>query len=205
MDDKPQRWVPQKCVSWYQPGPQTIVVHQVIGETEAQEAIDIHIRVPNRKPAIEQIINVYVNKVCITNIEVLTDTVIVCGHFDVKVLYVACLADQPVHAFEKRRVRFSVEACIRGAQCGMDTDASVAVEFIDYDCDCHRYTKYDSCNHKVPKKCGKVDSECCLPSKHEKKGCTRKCYVSVVLKVIVRVMADREIIVYPDVPIKPKG
>ena len=98
MDDKLPRIIPQKCVSWYQPGPQTIMVHQVIGETEAQEAMDVHVRVPRQKPAIEQIINVYVDKVCITRIDVIADMVMIYGHFDVKVLYVACLKDQPVHA-----------------------------------------------------------------------------------------------------------
>lgn len=191
MSGEQQRMITQKCVSWYQPAHQTIVVHQIIGEQETQKCIDICMKVPPRKPAIEQIINVYVNKICITRVEVRTDTVVVCGHFDVKVLYVACLPQQPVHAVEKTRVKFAVETCISGARCGMDADASVAVESVDYSCirEWHGHKK----KHCKPE---------CDPCKSD---CTRIFDVSVVLKVIVRVMADREIIVCNDVWVNPKG
>ena len=90
-------------------------------------------------------------------------------------------------------------------RCGMDADASVVVEFIDYDCDCHRH-KYD--HHKFKeevKKCGKPDKGCHFSCEHEGKGCSRVCDISVVLRAIVRVMNDREIIVVPGTPFKPKG
>lgn len=159
-------------------GPQPMLVNQIVGMGETQKSLDIHVRVPKRKPAIEQIIDVYVKKPCITNVEVLTGKVLVRGFFEAKTIYVACVPSQAVHAVEARRIRFTAEVPICRARCGMDADASVAVEFIDYECDHHcrahwykqwdRYYKQpdyfydddcdcddeyqDECNHKHHKK-----------------------------------------------------
>jgi hypothetical protein len=40
-----------------------------------------------------------------------------------------------VHAVEVEIVRFTADVPIRGARRGMDADANVTVEFVDYDCD----------------------------------------------------------------------
>ncbi|GBG55700.1 hypothetical protein SPFL3102_03075 [Sporomusaceae bacterium FL31] len=133
MEDNSERVLINKCVP--QVGPQKIVMRQVIGERSKQKTIDVHMCVPRRKPGIEQIIDVFVKRVRITCVDLIHDKVIVRGHFEVKAIYVACLPSQPVHAIEMRRVRFTVDVPIYGARCGMDADASVLVEYVDYDCE----------------------------------------------------------------------
>ncbi|QJW48080.1 DUF3794 domain-containing protein [bacterium BFN5] len=133
MEDNSERVLINKCVP--QIGPQKIVMRQVIGERSKQKTIDVHMCVPRRKPGIEQIIDVFVKRVRITCVDLIHDKVIVRGHFEVKAIYVACLPSQPVHAIEMRRVRFTVDVPIYGARCGMDADASVLVEYVDYDCE----------------------------------------------------------------------
>lgn len=118
-----------------------VYVQQIVGVGETQKSLDIHIRVPKRKPAIEQIVDVFVKKPCIADVDVINDKVIVRGQFEIKTLYVACLPSQPVHAVEARRIRFTADIPICGARCGMDADAWVSVEYVDYDCDhsCRAY------------------------------------------------------------------
>ena len=81
MDDKDIRQAgypyPCPCTLGAETGPQTIVVRQVIAEQEAQLVLDIHVVVPDTKPAIEQIVDVFVkdveiNKHTIYMIELLT-------------------------------------------------------------------------------------------------------------------------------------
>lgn len=224
-----------KCVLGVQAGPQTIVVRQLVGEAETQRTLDICIRVPRQKPAIEQVIDVFVKKLRITDVRIITNKVIVCGDFEIKALYVACLPDQPVHAVEMRRIRFTADVPIWGARCGMDADASVVVEYVDYDCPHHR-AKYhygsgpgddgggrpeydhfgphgqgdycESCDqhgHKAPPPCKPNCAPCHCPDAH----CFREFNVSVVLKVVAKVLTDREVIIYPGqypgLPAKPKG
>ncbi len=127
-----------KCVLGAQAGPQSIVVRQLVGQGETQRSLDICLRVPRNKPAIEQVIDVFVKRLRVTEVRLIPNKVIVCGDFEIKALYVACLPEQPVHAVEMRRVRFTADVPIWGACRGMDADASVAVEFVDYDCPHHR-------------------------------------------------------------------
>lgn len=128
---------PNYCTAGSSTGPKSIVVNQVLGEREVQKSIDIHVVVPPRKPGIEQIVDVFVKRLCITSVDVICDKVIVRGQFEVKALYVACRPRQPVHAVEVWPVRFTAFADIIGARRGMEADASVMVEFVDYDCDEH--------------------------------------------------------------------
>lgn len=107
--------------------------NQVIGRAEEQKTIDIHIHVPQHKPLIEQIVDVFIKRVTVDDVRVLCDEVIVRGCFEVKALYVACLPNQPVHAVEVRRVRFTIAVPVYGARRGMDVDASVFIEYVDYD------------------------------------------------------------------------
>lgn len=117
------------------PGPKPMVVNQIVGIGETQKSLDIHVRVPRRKPAIEQIVDVFIKRPCITHVEVLTGRVIVRGYFEAKTVYVACMPSQPVHGLEARHIRFTAEVPICDARCGMDADASVFVEYVDYECD----------------------------------------------------------------------
>lgn len=152
MDDKEaSRGVNNQCVG-AQMGPQTIIVRQVVGEQEQQKVLDIHVVVPDRKPAIEQIVDVFVKNVQINSVGVITDKIIVRGDFEIKAIYVACLPDQPVHAVEIKNYKFTQDIAIPGARKGMDADASVAIEFVDYDIDessCVRAYKYKNVGKSV--------------------------------------------------------
>ncbi|MDD4600036.1 hypothetical protein SDC9_20867 [bioreactor metagenome] len=183
------------------PGPKPIIINQLVGQGEDQKSCDIRMCVPRRKPSIEQIVDVFAKKIRIHSVEVATDHVLVCGSFEIKALYVACVPSQPVHAAEMRRIPFAASICIPGARCGMDADATVGVEFIDYDCDkrtrAYWHKQYDDC-------------ECDEPKHKKPKRCTRCFNVSVVLCIRAKVMTCREIFIgsgsYPGhLPLKPKG
>lgn len=137
MTDKDSRAMVNQCTLAEQTGPQTIVVRQVIGEGEKQTTFDIHVVLPDPKPSIEQIIEVFVKDVEINSVNVITDKVVVRGEFEIKTIYVAALPDQPVHAMELRHYRWTSDVVVDGARRGMDADATVDVEFVDYDCDYH--------------------------------------------------------------------
>lgn len=116
-----------------QPGPEKIEVEQVLGAQMAQRVVEFDMIVPEQKPDIEQVIDVYVKDVCIRSVDVLRDKVIVRGELEVKVMYVADLPNQPVHAFEKDHVRWTRDIVIEGAEKNMKATADVTVEFVDYD------------------------------------------------------------------------
>ncbi len=118
-----------------QPGPETIQVEQVVGAEMAQRVVEFDMVVPDPKPDIEQVIDVYVKDVEITSVNVIPDKVIIRGDLSVKIMYVADLADQPVHAFEKAQIRFTRDVQVDGAEKGMDASADVNIEFVDYDFD----------------------------------------------------------------------
>ncbi|MGL5515038.1 MAG: DUF3794 domain-containing protein, partial [Sporomusa sp.] len=121
----------------------TIIVRQIVGEKEKQKALDIHVVVPERKPSIEQIIDVFVKEVEVCSVDVINDKVIVRGEFEIKAIYVADLPDQPVHAVEIRHYKWTVDISIPGARRGMDAEANVVVEYVDYDVEHHhRAYKY---------------------------------------------------------------
>ena len=222
MDDKDMRQVVNQCTLGAETGPQTIIVRQVVGEKEKQKVLDIHIVVPDRKPAIEQIVDVFVKEVEINCVDVITDKVIVRGEFEIKAIYVACLPDQPVHAVEIKHYKWTQDIDIPGARKGMDADASVIVEFVDYDVDeCSRAYKYkyedmtNECdNHEDHD--DECDDECdddhgCHGNNHKHHHhhhkCTREFDVSVVLKITGKVMTDREVQIggMGTMPTTPKG
>jgi len=225
VDDKDMRQVVNHCTLGAETGPQTIIVRQVVGEKEKQKVLDIHIVVPDRKPAIEQIVDVFVKEVEINCVDVITDKVIVRGEFEIKAIYVACLPDQPVHAVEIKHYKWTQDIDIPGARKGMDADASVIVEFVDYDVDeCSRAYKYkyedmtnDECdNHEDHD--DECDDECdddhdhgCHGNNHKHHHhhhkCTREFDVSVVLKITGKVMTDREVQIggMGTMPTTPKG
>ncbi|SDF01047.1 DUF3794 domain-containing protein [Sporolituus thermophilus] len=217
MDDKDmQRANMNQCTLGAQAGPQTIVVRQVVGEAEKQKTMDIHVRVPDRKPAIEQIVDVFVKDVEVNSVDVITDKVLVRGEFEIKAIYVACLPNQPVHAVELKHQKWTLDVPIPGARKGMDADASVMVEFVDYDVEEHtrayKYKNYE------PIACDDDDDYCddechhhhhhddeCHHHHHDDEHCTRDFDVAVVLKVTVKVFTDREVTIGAAMPAKPKG
>lgn len=176
-----KHYMPDPCAAGMPAsGMQSIVVRQVLGEREKQKVLDIHVRVPERKPAIEQIIDVFVKKLEVNAVDVITDRVIVRGEFEIKAIYVACLPGNPVHAVEIKHCKWTQDIDICGARPGMDADANVAVEFVDYDVAemtrAYKYKyhgKYDPCDSASdtdcccsPDPCDTEDTmECCPPHK----------------------------------------
>lgn len=119
-----------------EPGPEKIEVEQVLGAEMAQRVVEFDMFVPAQKPDIEQVIDVYVKDLCIKSVDVIPDKVIVRGELEAKVMYVADLPNQPVHAFEKHHVRWTRDIDLVGADPGMKATADVQVEFVDYDFSC---------------------------------------------------------------------
>ena len=204
----------------------TIIVRQIVGEKEKQKALDIHVVVPERKPSIEQIVDVFVKEVEVNSVDVITDKVIVRGEFEIKAIYVAALPEQPVHAVEVKHYRWTLDIDIPGARRGMDAEASVVVEFVDYDVeDHHRAYKYKNFE---PMDCDANDeddddddddndhddchdhdhdhdNDCDHHGHHHHRNC-REFDVSVILKVTAKVMTDREVTLGTGtLPTTPKG
>lgn len=115
------------------PGPETIQVEQVLGAEMMQKVVEFDMIVPAQKPDIEQVVDVYVKNLEINSVDVIPNKVIVRGDLEVKVMYVADLPDHPVHAFERRHVRFTRDIEIDGAEKDMEASADVTVEYVDYD------------------------------------------------------------------------
>jgi len=226
VDDKDLRQKYDPCTLGAETGPQTIIVRQVVAEKEKQKVLDIHIVVPDKKPAIEQIVDVFVKDLEINCVDVITDKVIVRGEFEIKAVYVACLPTQPVHAVEIKHYKWTQDIDMPGARRGMDADASVVIEFVDYDVDeCTRAYKYkyedmtkdDDCddNHDDDHD-DECDDECdddehgCGGKKHHHhhhNKCTREFDVSIVLKITAKVMTNREVQIggTGTMPTTPKG
>jgi hypothetical protein len=120
-----------------EPGPEKIIVEQVLGAQMAQKVVEFDMIVPAQKPPIEQVVDVYVKNLECTSIDVINDKVIIRGEFDVKVMYVADLPDQPVHAFERENIRFTRDIVIEGAEPEMKATSDMQVEYVDYDFECN--------------------------------------------------------------------
>lgn len=124
---------PEDACGCFEPGMETIQVEQVLGAAMQQRVVEFDMVVPDPKPDIEQVVDVYVKDVCIKSIDVIPDKVIVRGNLEVKVMYIADLPDQPVHAFEQRHIRWTRDIEIPGAEKDMNATADVTIEFVDYD------------------------------------------------------------------------
>lgn len=116
-----------------QPSMEKIEVEQVLAAEMSQRVVEFDMIVPEQKPDIEQIIDVYVKNVEIKHVKVIPDKVIIRGELETKVMYVADLPNQPVHAFEKFHVRFTRDVPVPGAEPDMKATADVTVEYVDYD------------------------------------------------------------------------
>ncbi len=199
---------PNACTLGVQAGP--IIVRQVIGEAEQQKVLDVNVVVPDEKPPIEQIVDVFVKDVEINSVDVIPDKVIVRGELEIKAIYVADTPEMAVHAVEVRHYRWTQDIAIPGARKGMDADASVVVEYVDFDVEehthAHRY-KYgdmkkwhdDDCDDHHDchdhDDCDDDHGHCdddCGHHHHHHHHC-RRFDVSVVLKITAKVLADREV------------
>ena len=223
MDDKDIRQGGYPCPLAAETGPQTIIVRQVVAEQEAQTVLDIHVEVPRNKPAIEQIVDVFVKNLQINYVDVITDKVIVRGEFEAKAVYVAHLPNNPVHAIEIRHYRWTQDIDMPGARRGMDADASVVIEFVDYDVDeysrAYKYkyedmtndnynnnynnsNNYNNYNDECDDECDDGCNDDCDDNHddcddghhhHHHHHACREFDISIVLKVVGKVMTNREV------------
>lgn len=116
-----------------QGGMEKIEVEQVLAAEMRQKVVEGDMIVPSQKPDIHQVVDVYVKDVKISSIDVICNKVIVRGELEVKVMYVADLPNEPVHAFEKKHIKFTRDIDVEGAIPGMQATADCNVEYIDYD------------------------------------------------------------------------
>jgi len=100
----------------------------VVGENSTQVVLRDIFETPEPKPEVEKIIDTAVREVKITETKIIKEKVIVRGYVNLQVIYVAALADQPVHAMH-RRLDFSTFIVIPGAKEGMDVDVRALAEF----------------------------------------------------------------------------
>lgn len=171
-----------------------ITVRQLIGEQEKQRVLDITVKLPVDaygqpiKPPIEQIIDVFAKNLEVCDVITIPDKVIVRGEFELKTIYVACLPSQPVHAVEKF-IPFTIDIELEGTRKGMDAEADVMIEYIDYDLP-------DRDDHHHHCECPTGPMQCPI-----------EFTVSIVLKATAKVYADREIDIgaIGGVPTTPKG
>lgn len=120
----------------FEPGMEKILVEQVLGAAMEQRVVEFDMFVPDPKPNIEQVVDVYVKDICIKSVDVIPNKVVVRGELEVKVMYVADLPNQPVHAFERKGVRWTRDIEVLGAEKDMPATADVQIEFVDYDFCC---------------------------------------------------------------------
>jgi len=129
------------------PKMEKIKVEQIIAAGSAQRVLEINITVPPEKPPIEQVIKMVVKNLEVTNVKVIPNKVIITGEFDVKVMYVADLPDQPVHAVEIENYKFTKDIPLEGVTTDMDAQGDAVLEYSDYDFECekhHHHHKHDS-------------------------------------------------------------
>lgn len=117
----------------FEPGVETIDVEQVLAAEMRQKVVEFDMTVPQREPDIGQVVDVYVKHVKIQNIDVIPNKVIIRGNLEVKVMYVAKLPNDPVHAFEREHVKFTRDIDVDGAMPDMKATADCMVEYVDYD------------------------------------------------------------------------
>lgn len=120
------------CVC-FEPGVETIDVEQVLAAEMRQKVVEFDMVVPQREPDIGQVVDIYVKHVKIQNIDVIPNKVIVRGNLEIKVMYVAKLPDDPVHAFERGHIKFTRDIDVDGAMPDMKATADCMVEYVDYD------------------------------------------------------------------------
>jgi LysM repeat protein len=79
-------------------------LEQVIGEASTQALIKEELRIPEEKPGAQQVLDVKIIRVRIPHedVVVINDKVILSGVIHLKVVYVAFLENQPVHAMEAK-------------------------------------------------------------------------------------------------------
>ncbi len=118
-----------------QPMIEVLEVEQVLAAEMKQKILEFDMFVPRRKPDIRQVVDVYVKEVEIDSVDVIPNRAVIRGDLEVKVMYVANLPNEPVHAFEKKHIKFIRDIEVDGADPDMNATADCSVEYVDYDFD----------------------------------------------------------------------
>jgi hypothetical protein len=118
-----------------QPMTEVLDVEQVLAAEMRQKILEFDMCVPRKKPDIRQVVDVYVKDVEIDSVDVIYNRVVIRGDLEVKVMYVANLPSEPVHAFEKKHIKFIRDIEVEGADPDMKATADSSVEYVDYDFD----------------------------------------------------------------------
>ncbi|MDF2564748.1 MAG: hypothetical protein K0Q53_1143 [Massilibacillus sp.] len=116
-----------------QPMMEVLDVEQVLSAEMRQKILEFDMLVPRKKPDIRQVVDVYVKDVEIDSVDVILNRVVIRGDLEVKVMYVANLPNEPVHAFEKKHIKFIRDIEVDGADPDMKATADSSVEYVDYD------------------------------------------------------------------------
>ncbi len=104
-------------------------LEQVIGEANTQALVKEEIRIPDEKPGAQQVLDVKIVRVHIPHEEivVINDKVILSGIIIIKVIYVAFIENQPVHALEAK-IKFRSFIPIPGCLPDMTALVNAVVE-----------------------------------------------------------------------------
>lgn len=108
-------------------------VNQVIGENSSQTVIKEKFTVPETKPDIERILSVD-RRAKLTNVEVITDKVVVEGFIFMDIVYVAREADQSVHHMHQK-LAFAHFVDVPGAKPDNVAQIKVTVEDLSWNVD----------------------------------------------------------------------
>ena len=170
------------------PQMEKIKVEQVIAAGSAQRVLEINVAVPAEKPSIAQVVKMIVKNLEVTDVKVIPNKVIVTGEFDVKVMYVAALPDQPVHAVEIENYRFTKDIPLEGVTPEMDAKADAVLEYSDYE---FEHGKHHHHKHKDAKE------NCHYDHHHEHDG--RNVRLTLVIKVWAKVFdhVEMEVLASP--------
>lgn len=184
------------------PQMETIKVEQIIAAGSAQKVIEFNVMVPPEKPPIEQVVKMLVKNLEVTNVKVIPNKVIITGEFDVKVMYVAYLPDQPVHAVEVENYKFTKDIPLEGVEKDMDAEGDVVLEYYDYDFECEDNHKHKH-KHDSKYKTSDEDKDC-----HHHGPCDRRqVRLTLVLKVWAKVFdyVEMEVLADPLVVVDEDG
>jgi len=110
-----------------------------IGTGETQVVLRESTEVPEAKPDVMKVLESRVNKIKVTETNILKDKVLIRGNADVEVVYVSTKPDQAVHAMHQR-LNFRTFVVVPGAENGMKAKITVSTEYVNVDqmnCDLH--------------------------------------------------------------------
>ncbi len=178
------------------PQMEKIMVEQVIAAGSAQRVLEMNVTVPAEKPPIEQVVKMIVKNLEVTDVKVIPNKVIVTGEFDVKVMYVAALPDQPVHAVEIEDHRFTKDIPLEGVTPEMDAQADAVLEYSDYDFD-HGKHHHHHHKHKDSKHTSSDPDNCHHDHHHDHDA--RRVRLTLVIKVWAKVFdhVEMEVLASP--------